>query len=160
MHTSVNPSWTILMCGLSGSKLYRHVFVSRGLAVYEPIINYYLKRDMSVSNYIRMCVRYSGWEPLRGLNGSVYMNYVGIKGRVSLLLHAGGSEFRLYGGPDLETIPLMVWSELLMSVFSAHRGSAGKFSFSLVFQWCCLTTQGSPSVSTWCFCWVLIFASL
>ena len=32
------------------------------------------------------------------------------------------------------------------------------FSFAQVFQWCCLTTQGSPNVLTSCFCWVLIFA--
>ena len=31
-----------------------------------------------------------------------------------------------------------------------------RFSFAPVLQWCGLATQGSPSVSTRCFCWVFI----
>ena len=33
------------------------------------------------------------------------------------------------------------------------------FCFAPIFQLCCLTTHGSPNVSTRCFCWVLTFAS-
>ena len=54
---------------------------------------------------------------------------------------SGGSGVRLNDGPDLKLFILVGWGRSFFVCCLVHRGS-----FTPVFQWCCSTPQGSPSV--------------
>ena len=57
------------------------------------------------------------------------------------------SDVRLDDGLDLKLFILVGWDWSFVVCYLVHRGSSGDSPLLKIFQWCCLTSQGSTSAT-------------